>query len=57
METRKWLDTGMKLFSLLCCQVDKQRQQTIPFEQRIMQTFEEEYNQTIEKGTDEALNE
>ena len=47
----------MKLFSLLCGQVDEQRQQTIEFEQRIRQSFKEEFNQTRRKGTEESPNE
>ena len=47
---------GITLFSLLCRQVDERRQQTIAFEQRIRQTFKEEYNQSRGKRIDEALN-
>ena len=42
---------------MLCCQLDEQQRQTIVFEQRIRQTFKEEYNQSRGEGTDEALNE
>ena len=40
----------MRLFSLLCRQVDEQQQQTIEFEQRIRQTFKKEFNQTKRKA-------
>ena len=53
-----WLDAGITLFSLLCCQVvDKQLKQTISIEQRIRQTLKEEYNQSRRESTDEALDE
>ena len=48
---------GHKKFSSLCCQLDERQQQTIAFDQRIMQTFKEEYNQSRGKGTEKALNE
>ena len=41
----------------MCFQVDEQQQQTIAFDQRIRQTFKEEYNQSGGKSTDEAPDE
>ena len=47
----------MKPFSSLCRQVEIRQKQTVEFEQRIRQTFKEEFDQTRRKGTEKALNE
>ena len=47
----------MKVFSLLCRQVEIRQKQTVEFEQRIGQSCKEKFNHTRKKGTEEALNE
>ena len=53
---KRWSDNCMKLFSLLCRQVEERQQQTVELEPCIRQTFKKEFNQTRRKGTVEASN-